>query len=94
MPQIGPDVPPIREVMTTAIFFRKVADVGAVVGIPIVQDDLEAAGQRVPEVPVADDGIEVTEFLLVVHRGLGDGADDDIRHRRGWCSSGLLHEQV
>ena len=24
VPQIGPEVPPIREVMTTAIFFRKV----------------------------------------------------------------------
>src|SRR4029079_4638189 len=52
------------------------ADVGAVVGVPVVEHDLEAASQRVAEVAVTDNGVEVTEFFLVVHCGLRDGADD------------------
>ena len=78
MPQIGPDVPPTRLEMTSAIFFRKAADVAAVEGVPVGEDDLEAAGERVAEVAVADDRVEVAELLLVVDRGLGDGPDDEL----------------
>ena len=71
-------MPPIRLVMTTAIFFRKVDDVGAVEAVPVGQHDLEPARQRVAEVAVADDRVEVAEVLLVVDGGLGDRPDDEL----------------
>ena len=45
---------------------------------------LEAAGQRVAEVAVADDGVEVAEVLLVVDGGLRDRAHDELDC--GWAS--------
>src|SRR6478736_2980770 len=52
--------------------------------VEVAQHDLEAARERVAEVPVADDRVEVAEVLLVVDRGLGDRPDDQLRpgHRR------------
>src|SRR6478672_11152132 len=52
--------------------------------VEVAQHDLEAARERVAEVAVADDRIEVAEVLLVVDRGLGDRPDDQLGrgHRR------------
>ena len=66
MPQIGPEVPPIRLVITIPTFFRKVAESVRSSPSQLGEHDLEAAGQRVAEVAVADDGVEVAEVLLVV----------------------------
>ena len=47
--------------------------------VPVAEDDLEAARQRVAEVPVADDRVQLAEVRLVVDRRLGDGPHDQLR---------------
>ena len=56
--------------------------------VPVAQDDLEAARERVAEVAVADDRVELAEVRLVVDRRLGDRPDDQLglaqRRRRSY----------
>ena len=52
--------------------------VGAVEAVPPLEELLEAPGQRVAEVAVAHDGVELAEVLLVGDRRLGDGPDDEL----------------
>ena len=40
--------------------------------VPVGEHDLETTGERVPEIPVPRDGVEVAEGPFVVHRGPGD----------------------
>ena len=90
VPQIGPEVPPIRLVMTTAIFFRKVPMSVRSKPSQSAQHDLEAAGHRVAEVAVADHRVQVAEVLLVVHRGLRDRAHDELDVGEAGRAIGLL----
>src|SRR3954454_24594122 len=46
--------------------------------VPVSEDDLEAARERVAEVPVTDNGVQLAEVGLVVDGGLGDGPDDQL----------------
>src|SRR5262245_25716941 len=53
-------------------------DVRAVEPVPVGQDDLEPARERVAEVAVADDRVELAEVGLVVDRRLGHRAYDQL----------------
>ena len=90
MPQIGPDVPPIRPVMTIATFCRNVPVSLRSNESHWLEHVLEPAGQREPEVAVADDGVEVPEVLLVLDAAFGDGADDGLDAGIGHGSRSLL----
>ena len=46
-------------------------------GVPVGEDDFEAPRERVSEVPVSHDGVELAEFAFVVDRGPGDRPDDE-----------------
>ena len=78
VPQIGPDVPPIREVISMPDLLQESADVGAVEFVVLGLDLLEAASQGVAEVAVADHRVEVAEVLLVGQTGAGDGLHDEV----------------
>ena len=54
------------------------ARIAAVEAVPLLQNDLEAARQRVAEVAVADDRVQLAEVLLVVDRGPGDRLHDKL----------------
>ena len=92
VPQIGPEVPPIRLVRTIAVFFSRLADVACSSSrVPVGEHDLEPAGERVAEVAVADDRVELAEVLLVVDRRLGDRPHDQLGLAQALCRSyGLL----
>src|SRR5580700_201120 len=61
------------------------ADVRAVEGVPVPQHQLEPARHGVAEVAVTDDGVQVTEVLLVGHGCLRDREDDDLNVAEGCC---------
>ena len=63
VPQIGPEDPPDTAADGHADLLEEGADVAAVVAVPVLQDDLEPARERVPEVAVADHRVEVAEVL-------------------------------
>src|SRR5262249_11801504 len=54
------------------------ARVGVAELVPVAEHDLEAARERVAEVAVADDRVELAEVGLVVDRRLGDRPDDEL----------------
>ena len=81
MPQIGPDVPPIRDEMIMPVFLRKVP-VSLRSMSSQLEHLLEAAGQRVAEVAVADDRVQFAEVVLVVDRRLRDRAHDQLGARQ------------
>ena len=78
MPQIGPEVPPIRLDRMIAVFLSKPADIGVLRSLPIGQHDLKAARERVAKIAVADHRVELAEVLLIVDRGLRDRPHDQL----------------
>ena len=76
-PHSGPEVPPTRLVITTAIFFRNVP-MSSRSKASKSATTARSRADRVPEVAVAHDRVQLAEVLLVVDRGLRDRPYDQL----------------
>ena len=82
VPQIGPLTPPTLAEIVRPIFLSSDPTLGSVERVVVAEDDLEPVAERVAEVAVADDRVELRRNRPRCRRSSGPSSSGRDRHRR------------